>query len=74
MTRWSKRQELIVREWDRWTERQHIARRSLPARETLKFYTELQNARSPLLEFNSRGRDKWKIVHDWLLAAGRVIE
>ena len=74
MTRGLRRQALIVREWDRWTSQQGIARYGLSARETLKFFAELENARSSLLGFNPRGRDKWKIVHSWLLAAGRVVE
>jgi hypothetical protein len=72
MTRGLRRRSLIVQEWDHWAEQQTVAGNSLTARETLRFYTELQNAKSPLLDFNPRGRDKWKIVHDWLLAAGRI--
>ena len=63
-----------MREWDHWTKKQGIARYGLDARETLRFYTELESAKSSLLDFNPRGRDKWRIVHDWLLAAGRVVE
>jgi hypothetical protein len=74
MTHGLRRPALIAREWDQWTKRRRLARHTLPAKETLRFYTELQNAKSPLLDFNSRGRDKWRIVHDWLVAAGRVIE
>lgn len=74
MTRGLRRQVLIVREWDRWTRQRGIPRYGLTARETLKFYTELDASKSSLLEFNPRGRDKWRIVHGWLLVAGRVDE
>ena len=39
---------------------------------SLKFFVELQDARSALLNFKARGRDKWQVVHDWLLDARRV--
>ena len=75
MTRGLKRQVQIVREWDRWTRQQGVEpKRRLTGRETLKFYTELQNSQSPLLAFNPRGRDKWEILHGWLVAAGRIPE
>jgi hypothetical protein len=35
-------------------------------RDLLQFYYELQDAKSPLLKFMSRGRDKWLIIHEWL--------
>lgn len=74
MARGLKRQFLIVREWDRWARLQGIEPKRRTGRESLKFYTELQNARSPLLDFNPRGRDKWEILHGWLVAAGRIAE
>ena len=33
----------------------------------LKFYFELQDNKSTLLDFQSRGRDKWHILNSWLL-------
>ena len=36
------------------------------------FFRYLQSERSDLLDFKSRGVDKWQIVHGWLLSSGRV--
>jgi len=58
--------DLIIREWDRWLQTQSIDSDGPTGRDTLKFFFELQDARSPLLNFQSRGRDKWKIIHTWL--------
>jgi hypothetical protein len=33
----------------------------------LKFFYELQDMRSPLLDFRSGRRDKWRVINDWLL-------
>jgi hypothetical protein len=63
---------LIVREWDRWLQTQPINPRRAGARDSFRFFLELQEARSPLLDFQARGRDKWQIVHTWLLIEGRV--
>jgi hypothetical protein len=59
---------LIIREWDRWLQTQSIDSGGATGRDTLKFFFELQDARSPLLDFKSRGRDKWQIIHTWLLS------
>ena len=63
---------LVIREWDRWVQTQSIDPTAASARDSFKFFLELQEARSPLLDFQPRGRDKWQIVHGWLLSAGRV--
>jgi hypothetical protein len=72
MSRSTKRRLLILQAWDRWSGSHHIAQAGATRRETLQFYLELRDANSPLLNFNSRGRDKWEIVHSWLITAGRV--
>ncbi len=73
--RYDQAKERILIEWDRWIEKEWIDRGVKPtARETLKFFIELQDARSPLLDFRSRGRDKWQILHQWLEESGRVLE
>jgi hypothetical protein len=72
MALWTRRQLLIVQEWDRWVTRRRLPRYRATRKETLEFFLELQNAKSPLLDFNPRGRDKWEIVHRWLVIAGRV--
>lgn len=63
---------LIIREWDRWLQTQAIDPEGPTGRDSLKFYFELQDTRSQLLDFQSRGRDKWLIVHSWLLSERRV--
>jgi hypothetical protein len=72
---WMKQKEvrsLIIREWDRWLETQAVDPEGPTGRDSLKFYFELQDNRSTLLDFQSRGRDKWQIVHSWLLSERRV--
>jgi len=58
---------LITREWERWLQTQSIDPPNATGRDTLKFYFELQDSRSALLDFQSRGRDKWHIINSWLL-------
>ena len=65
---------LIVREWDSWLQSQSISPGSATGRDSLKFYFDLQDRRSSLLNFQSRGRDKWQIVHAWLLSEHRVLD
>jgi hypothetical protein len=65
---------LIVREWDRWIKTQSIDPGGPTGRESLKFFVELQDAKSPLLNFQYKGRDKWQIVHAWLLSAQRIVD
>jgi hypothetical protein len=63
---------LIVREWDRWIQTQPIDANCASVRDSLKFFVELQDTRPAFLDFRSRGRDKWRIVHGWLLSERRV--
>lgn len=63
---------LIIQDWDRWVKTQSIDPGGPSGKDTLKFFFELQDAQSPLLDFQSRGRDKWKIIHTWLLNEERV--
>jgi hypothetical protein len=72
MSRSTRRRSLILQEWDRWIGLHRVGQTGATRRETLEFYLELRDANSPLLNFNSRGRDKWEIVHSWLITAGRV--
>jgi hypothetical protein len=58
---------LITREWEQWLQTQSISPANATGRDTLKFYFELQDSRSALLDFQSRGRDKWHIINNWLL-------
>jgi hypothetical protein len=43
-------------------------------RESLKFFLELHDATSPLLNFQYKGRDKWQIVHAWLRSDRRIAD
>jgi hypothetical protein len=63
---------LVIQEWDRWIKKQPIAPGEATGRDSLKFFFELQDARSPLLDFRSKGGDKWLVIHTWLLGAKRV--
>jgi hypothetical protein len=62
----------LVAEWDRWLQTRPADAKRPTARDTLKFFCELQDSRSPLLDFRSAGRDKWQLIHAWLLSEGRV--
>jgi hypothetical protein len=63
---------LIIREWDRWVKTQSTDPGGPTGRDSLKFFLELHDAQSPLLNFRHKGRDKWQIVHAWLRHAGRI--
>ncbi len=58
---------LITQEWERWLQTHSIDPCHATGRDTLKFYFELQDMNSELLDFQSRGRDKWHIINGWLL-------
>ena len=63
---------LVIAEWDRWVQTQRIGPRGATGRDSLKFFVELQDTRPSLLNFQSRNRDKWQVVHAWLRAERRV--
>lgn len=63
---------LLLMEWDRWIKTQPVEPPTPTARDTLKFFCELQDKRSPLLDFRPNRRDKWQIIHARLLNEGRV--
>jgi hypothetical protein len=62
----------IIQQWDRWIRSHKIEPGGPTGKDSLKFFIELQDAGSPLLDFPSRGRDKWRIIHTWLLTGQRV--
>jgi len=62
----------IIQAWDRWIPAQAIDPGGPTGKDSLKFFHELQDAGSLLLEFQSRGHDKWPIIHAWLLDAERL--
>jgi hypothetical protein len=63
---------LIIQEWDRWVQTQSVEPGKATGRDALKFFFELQDAHSVLLDFQTRGRDNWQIVHAWLRGARRL--
>jgi hypothetical protein len=70
--KYQEAKRLIVLEWDRWIQAQTIDCGRASGRDSLKFFVELQDTRPTLLDFQSRGRDKWRVVHAWLLSERRV--
>ena len=58
----------LIREWDSWKRENPKAAKGDP----IAFFFYLQADRSELLDFKSRGADKWQRVHGWLKRAGRV--
>jgi len=64
---------LIIQQWDRWIQTQSINSGRATGRDSFKFFLELQDARSAFLDFRTRNhRDKWQIIHTWLLGARRL--
>ena len=63
---------LIISEWDRWISTQVVSQDGPTGKDSLKFFHELQDVGSSLLDFQSRGQDKWRIIHAWLLDAERL--
>jgi hypothetical protein len=72
MMKQDQAKRLLIQEWDQWIKKQRIAPVKATGRDSLKFFFELQDARSSLLDFRSKGGDKWLVIHTWLLSADRV--
>jgi hypothetical protein len=70
--RQDERKSLVLLEWDRWLQTHPIDPPVPTARDTIKFFCELQDRRSTLLDFRPNRRDKWQVIHAWLLSEGRV--
>jgi hypothetical protein len=68
----SEAKRLILDEWDRWVQRQPLDAGGVTGRESLKFFIELQDSKSPLLNFQTRGRDKWRTIHNWFVSEARI--
>ena len=68
------RKSLILVEWDRWLKDKHIDPTASTARDTLKFFYDLEDQQSPLLDFRPSRGDKWQVIHTWLLNEGRVLD
>lgn len=63
---------LVIAAWDEWVMKRGLDPEKATGRDALQFYYELQDANSPLLKFISRARDKWQVIHDWLVSQRRV--
>ena len=63
---------LILQQWDNWILTQAVDPGGPTGKDSLRFFYELQDDGSPLLDFQSRGQDKWRIIHGWLLGAERL--
>jgi hypothetical protein len=72
--RQDERKSLLLLEWDRWLQTQPIDTTVPTAKETLKFFCELQDRRSPLVDFRPRRHDRWRVIHALLLNEGRVAD
>ena len=70
--RQSEAKRLLLEAWDRWLQKHALNADGVTGRESLQFFIELQDLKSPLLIFQTRGRDKWRIIHGWLVGEGRV--
>ena len=70
--KYSEARVLILEQWDRWIQTQNVDKGGPTGRHSLKFFYELQDAKSSALNFHWRGHDKWQIIHGWLLDAGRL--
>jgi len=66
-----QRKSLLLQEWDRWIQTQPV-KPPATARDSLKFFCELQDRRSPLLDFRPARGDRWQVIHGWLRDEGRV--
>jgi hypothetical protein len=67
-----KRKSLLLEEWDSWLRTQPVKPPAPTAKETLKFFYELEEKRSPLVAFRPRQQDRWRVIHCLLLNEGRV--
>jgi hypothetical protein len=70
----SEARVLILQQWDNWILTQAIDPDGPTGKDSLRFFYALQDDGSSLLDFQSRGQDKWRIIHAWLLGAGRLFD
>jgi len=68
----SEAKDLILQQWEHWILTQPIDPGGPTGKDSLRFFYELEDDGSPLLDFQSRGQDKWRIIHAWLLDAERL--
>jgi hypothetical protein len=63
----SEAKPLVIAAWRRWLATRGIDHEIATGRDALQFYYELQDTKSPVLKFTSRAREKWDVIHDWLI-------
>jgi hypothetical protein len=68
----SEAKPLVIAAWDDWAAKKGIMPGYGEGRDALRFYYELQDAKSPLLRFISRARDKWQVIYEWLMRERQV--
>ena len=68
----SEARVLVLQQWDEWVLAQATDPGGLTGKDSLRFFYELEDDGSPLLDFQARGQDKWRIIHGWLLSAQRL--
>lgn len=61
----------VLIEWSNWAPRNCPNRPQLERADALMFFAYLQTEKPQLLSFQS-SRDKWTVVHGWLLSRGLV--
>ena len=65
---------LIIEAWDSWLSKQAIGFARPTGRDSLRFFIELEDTHSHLLEFDPKRRDKWLLNHSWLQSTRRVAD
>jgi hypothetical protein len=68
----SEARVLILQQWDEWIVTKPVDPGGPTGKDSLRFFYELEDDGSPLLDFQARGQDKWRIIHAWLLGAERL--
>jgi hypothetical protein len=60
----------VMQEWISWRDANGVTAEAR-GNDALRFYSHLQSNHPELLRFRS-SRDRWEVVHDWLLSNGCV--
>jgi hypothetical protein len=68
----SRERQAILREWDLWIQTQPL-QGNATWRDARNFFLHREARPSPASpDLSTRGHDKWKVVHGWLVDAGRL--
>ena len=63
---------LVITAWDVWTAKSGLRHDKATGRDTLQFYYELLDTKSPLLHFVPRKHEKWQVIHEWIVSERRL--